>query len=632
MHVVGTAGHVDHGKSSLVRALTGIDPDRLKEEKAREMTIDLGFAWLTLPGGDVIGIIDVPGHRDFIENMLAGVGGIDAVIFVVAADEGAMPQTREHLAIIDLLRIPAGVVALTKIDLAPDADWLELVQLELSEVMRGTVLENAPVFPVSARTGEGLDGLQAAIVNMLGQQPPARDIGRPRLWVDRVFSVSGFGTVVTGTLVDGQLTLGQEIELQPGGLRGRVRGLQTHGKALEVALPGSRVAVNIGGVDKSDVRRGHLLTLPGSVTPTRLIAVQFRHLPDAPRPLRHNAEVKFFCGAAETVATARVLDAEVLMPGAEGWLQLELREPLPLLKEDRFILRYPSPGTTIGGGTVIDPAPGRRWRRNRPEVIARLETLARGEPSEIVAQALEVHGKPLKAAQIAEITGLDDALITGALATAAERQTVYPLVDGWWIGEKALAALLERITRRVATLHKHEPLRAGLRPEILRGPLALEAAELDALLDVAVERGAIVRGPKGVLALPDHSVQFNRVQRISIDRLMAAFAAAPYTPPSAKESAAIVGEDVLAALVEQGQLRQVSPDVLLVPAVFEEFAAETRRSLAERGRIDVKTLRDRFNTSRKYALAVLEHFDGLNITRRDGDDHIPSSGDWSRLG
>src|SRR5581483_5822506 len=312
MYVVGTAGHVDHGKSTLVRALTGIDPDRLKEEKAREMTIDLGFAWLRLPGGQKIGIVDVPGHRDFIENMLAGVGGINAVLFVVAADEGAMPQTREHLAIIDLLGIPTGVIALTKTDLVRDPGWLELVQLDLGELVSGTVLANAPIIPVSARTGQGLDELQTALAAQLAAQPAPADVGLPRLWVDRVFTVSGFGTVVTGTLLGGKLTIGQEIVLLPEGRMGRVRGLQSHHQSLEAALPGNRVAVNVGGIEKRDAQRGHLLTLPGAIMPTFSAAVRFRHLSDAPRPLQHNAEVKLFCGSAETVARVRLLDAESL--------------------------------------------------------------------------------------------------------------------------------------------------------------------------------------------------------------------------------------------------------------------------------------------------------------------------------
>jgi selenocysteine-specific elongation factor len=637
MHVVGTAGHVDHGKSTLVRALTGIDPDRLKEEKAREMTIDLGFAWLTLPGlngSEQIGIIDVPGHRDFIENMLAGVGGIDAVMFVVAADEGTMPQTREHLAIVDLLQVPTGVIALTKIDLVRDPGWLDLVQLDLAEVMSGTALDAAPIIPVSARTGQGLDDLKAALAAQLAAQPEPTDIGRPRLWIDRVFTVSGFGTVVTGTLLDGRLAVGQEIELQPGGLHGRIRGLQSHQQSLDTAYPGSRVAVNIGGIDKRDTRRGHLLTLPGAITPTLLAAVRFRHLRDAPRPLRHNAEVKFFSGAAETIARVRLLENDLLLPGAEGWLQLEFRESIPLVKGDRFILRYPSPGETIGGGQVVDPAPARRWRRTGPgaaAAVARLEALARGNPAELVAQAIEAHGKPMTAAQVAEATGLDAETISAALHNASSDNGLLSLTDGWWIGQAALATLLERLMRALSGFHRAEPLRSGIRPESLRRQLGLDAPELDVLLNVAVQRGVAERTRIGTLAQPGYTAQPSRAQRLSIDQLMDAFGREPYTPPSYKEAAELVGEDVLSALLEWGELVRVSPDVLLAPKVLHEIAAETERILAAEGRITIKALRDRFNTSRKYAQAILEYFDSLGITRREGDDHVIGSGEWSRI-
>jgi selenocysteine-specific elongation factor len=630
MHVIGTAGHVDHGKSTLVQALTGIDPDRLKEEKAREMTIDLGFAWLNLPGTgqdvEPIGIIDVPGHRDFIENMLAGVGGIDAVLFVVAADEGVMPQTREHLAIVDLLRIPAGIVVLTKIDMVSDREWLELVQLDLAEVMAGTVLENAPVIPVSARTGEKLDLLRDRIRVMIQDQIAVPDLGKPRLWVDRVFSVSGFGTVVTGTLLDGPLKLGQEIEFQPGGQRGRIRGLQSHHHTLEVVKPGNRVAVNVSGIDRDGVRRGYLLTLPGLVTPTRLVAVHFRHLHDAPRPLKHNAEVKIFCGAAETVARVRLLESDSLPPGAEGWLQLELRDPLPLLRGDRFILRYPSPGETIGGGDIIDPAPGRRWRRNRPEVIARLEALAAADPDKLIRQALTL---PMSAAQLADETGLDESLIQTTLKKGGE--SFVALRGDLWIAAEALTALCDRLTRTLADFHKAEALHPGIRPERLRSALNLGTPEFEALVEIALARSLVSRAHNGTLAQHGYTIHWTKTQHAAIDRLMAAFEEMPYTPPSFKDSAAVVGEEVLTALIELGELRQVSPEVLFRPAAFAALTDAIHHSLADTGRISVKTLRDQFTTSRKYALALLEYLDNLGITRRDGDDHVSGSGDWGRL-
>ncbi len=347
MFVIGTAGHVDHGKSTLVKALTGIDPDRLAEEKKREMTIDLGFAWLTLDGEEV-GIVDVPGHRDFIENMLAGVGGIDLALFVISAEEGVMPQTREHLAILDLLDVGGGLVVLTKTDLVDDPEWLELVTLEVAEALNGTVLADAPILPVSAFTGDGLEALKAALSAELASATPRPDNGRARLPIDRIFSLSGFGTVVTGTLIDGRFRLGDTVEIQPTGLKGRIRGLQTHKTKLDVARPGSRVAINLSGIDREEVARGHVVAAPDTLGHTILLDAAYRHLPDADAPLKHNTEVKLFVGSAEIVARTRVIGQPQIDPGETGWLQLALSEPLAVARGDRFILLRPSPAATLG--------------------------------------------------------------------------------------------------------------------------------------------------------------------------------------------------------------------------------------------------------------------------------------------
>ena len=388
MRVIGTAGHVDHGKSTLVQALTGIHPDRLEEKQRREMTIDLGFAWLKLPGGEDVGVVDVPGHRDFIENMLAGVGGIDATMFVIAADEGIMPQTREHLAILDILQVPGGVVALTKVDLIDDPDWLILVEDDVRTALAGTILAEVPIIRVSARTRQGLPELLQALSDCLAERPPRPDLSRPRLPVDRVFTMPGFGTVVTGTLIDGNLRLGDELEILPSGIRGRVRGLQTHKKKEEQAVPGSRTAVNISGVNIDQVLRGDVIAHPGDYHPTRRMDVQFRLLPDVSQVLEHNTQVKLYLGAAEVQARLRLLGVEQLNPGDIGWLQLELDAPLVAVRGDRYILRRPSPGETLGGGMVVDPQPKGRHKRFGSDVLTRLEALAQGDPADILLQAL----------------------------------------------------------------------------------------------------------------------------------------------------------------------------------------------------------------------------------------------------
>ena len=619
MYVIGTAGHVDHGKSTLVKALTGIDPDRLREEKEREMTIDLGFAWVGLPDGTQLGIVDVPGHRDFIENMLAGVGGIDAALFVVAADEGVMPQTREHLAILDLLGIPGGVIALTKVDMVNDPEWLELVEIELREAVQDTVLADAAIVPVSARMGRGIDVLQTALGDFLAQLPPRVDQGHPRLPVDRVFTISGFGTVVTGTLVGGSLRVGDAIELQPDGLAGRIRGLQAYKTKLDQAQPGSRVAVNLTGIDKDQVRRGQVLTSPGWLRATTLVDVRLRHLPDASRPLKHNAEVKFFSGAAEAQAHVRLLDADVLAPGAEGWVQVRLGEPLALARGDRFILRYPSPGETIGGGVIVDAAPGRRWRRHRPEVIARLETLARGTPAELIAQTLERIGAPARLDVLLKRGGLPAEETRAALAQAEAEGLIYALEGGWWLAAPTYGLLLRQLQNELAAFHQAEPLRRGMPREQLRSRLGLERGPLERILERA---GDLVATDADLIWLRGHTVQLTPRQQQAVDALLDAFRRAPYTPPSVKESVDQVGEALFRYLVEQGTLALVAPDVVLLGTVYREFMQAVRDMLDEAGAISARELRDRFDTTRKYAIAFLEHLDAQGITRRDGDVRV----------
>ncbi len=626
MHVIGTAGHVDHGKSTLVQALTGINPDRLREEQEREMTIDLGFAWLTLPNGEQVGIVDVPGHRDFIENMLAGVGGIDAALFVIAADEGVMPQTREHLAILDLLRIPGGVVALTKIDLIDDPDWLELVQADVSEVLQGTVLEGAPIIPVSARTGQGLSELTAALQDVLARTPPRPDRGRPRLWIDRVFTIGGFGTVVTGTLVDGYLEVGQEVEILPRGLRARIRGLQTHKTRIGRAVPGSRVAINLTGVAKQDLARGDLVTVPGWLRPTTLADVRLDVLPDAPFPLKHNAHVKFFCGSAETVARLRLLGTETLAPGESGWVQLELDDPLPLVRGDRFIIRIPSPAVTVGGGDVVDPHPGRKHRRFRPEVLARLETLARGTPAEVLLQALERRGPQtvrdlLEASglgegapsALAELIATGDAVVLDAVPEPAPARLV--AARAWW------SATTARMQEELAAYHARYPLRPGMGREGLRSALRLEPRVFNGLMARAAAEG-LVADEAATVRLPGHEVRFSPQQQQAVDDLLAQFRAAPYATPSVKEAAAQVGEEVLGVLLARGDLIQVSPEVLFLRETYEEMVARIRAHIREHGSITLAQVRDLFQTSRKYAQALLEYLDGVGVTRRVGDERV----------
>ena len=635
MRVIGTAGHVDHGKSRLVEALTGIDPDRLKEEKEREMTIDLGFAWLTLPSGEPVGIVDVPGHRDFIENMLAGVGGIDAALFVVAADEGVMPQTREHLAILDLLGVRNGVVALTKTDLVEDEEWLELVQLDVAELLEDTVLADAPMVPVSVRTGQGLQTLLEELDKLMENVPPRSNLGRPRLPVDRVFTIAGFGTVMTGTLIDGHLQVGQEVEVLPQGLKARVRGLQTHQEKIERAVPGSRVAINLTGVSKDEVQRGDVVTIPGWLKPTTLVDVRLRYLASAPRPLRHNAPLKFFSGSAEVMARARLLDSEAIPPGGESWVQLRLAEPVALVRGDRFIVRQPSPAITVGGGQVIDPHPRRRHRRFRSEVIARLATLARGSPAEILLQSLETN-QPCQLRELVKRSGLaaeeagqalqelldsNQALILDSRIEKIPDTQYLVASNPYLISAAGWEKLSDKLIIALRDYHRRQPLRQGMPREELKSQLRLSTKILNEVASRAVSEGKLV-DEEATLRLREHQVTFSADQERQVQELLAVFRKNPYTTPSVADSEAVVGTEVLNALIQQGKLVQVSEDVLFLRETYEELVKRVIEHIKERGSITVAQVRDMFTASRKYALALMEHLDERRVTKRVGDERV----------
>ncbi len=627
MRVIGTAGHVDHGKSTLIEALTGIHPDRLKEEREREMTIDLGFAWMTLPNGEEIGIVDVPGHRDFIENMLAGVGGIDAALFVVAADEGVMPQTREHLAILDLLQVCGGVVALTKIDLVDDPAWLEMVEEDIRGILKGTVLEDAPIVRVSARQRLGLEALKQVIGESLAERPTRPDLGRPRLPIDRVFTIAGFGTVVTGTLMDGQLKVGEDIEILPTGLRGRIRGLQTHKRKETIAVPASRTAVNISGINVDQIQRGDVLVHPGDYQPTTRLDVRFRLLPDVSQPLQHNTEVKLFLGTADVIARARLLGSESLNPGESGYLQLELQRPVVAMRGDHYILRRPSPGETLGGGIVIDPHPKVRHKRFAPGLIERLEILARGTPSEVLLQSLLTVGATTLR-ELSPRSGLSNESLQAALQELlADRQLIVleekgselsPHHDVLVSSKSYWESTSARMIQEVEAYHRLYPLRRGMLREELKNRLKMSPRLFNALLSKLVRGGALKEDGPWV-QIPEHQIHFNPQQERAVQTLLARFAESPYAPPSIREAQAEVGEDVYNALVELGKLIPVSSEVVFRREDYDEMVRQVQRLLEQEGTITAAQVRDHFNTSRRYALALLEHLDAIGLTIRQGD-------------
>jgi selenocysteine-specific elongation factor len=559
MPVIATAGHVDHGKSALVQALTGTDPDRLREEKERGLTIDLGFAELRLPSGEDVSIVDVPGHERFIKNMLAGVGGIDLALLVVAADEGVMPQTREHLAIIDLLGIARGVIALTKADLVDDAS---AVEMEVRETLSGTTLADAPIVPCSAVTRAGLDKLLAAIESQLAAAPERRDLGRPRLPIDRAFTMAGFGTVVTGTLMDGSLRVGQEVEVLPGGLRARIRGLQNHGRQVDVAAPGRRTAVNLAGVAVNDLRRGMVLVAPDSIRPTSAIDVRLRAVPYLEKPVRHNITVTFHTGAAECEARLSLLDNDSLHAGESAWAQLRLAEPVVVLRGDRFIVR--DPNGTLGGGAVVD-TDVRRHRRHHAATIASLEALAGGAPKE------------------------DD-------------------------GFEALAL---RASKVLAAYHRKFPLRRGMPPAELRSQLELVVRAGNEAIESLAARGVLVTRGDAV-ALPRHSAALTPGQQRTADEYLALLRATPHSPPTDGAPA----EDMVALLLDRGDVVRVGDGIVFAAEVYDAMVARITERLRADGPLTLAQVRDMFGTTRRYAQALAEHMDAQRITKRVGDARV----------
>ncbi|HXM54388.1 MAG TPA: selenocysteine-specific translation elongation factor [Candidatus Dormibacteraeota bacterium] len=607
--VVGTAGHIDHGKSTLIQALTGIDPDRLEEEKRRGMTIDLGFAYLTLPSGRLVGIVDVPGHARFIRNMLAGVHGLDAVLLVVAADEGVMPQTVEHLEIVDLLDIRRGLALVTKVDLV-EADWLELVMAELSDTLARTSLRDVPILPVSAVTGRGLDELKERLDALLAETPAREDHGRPRLPIDRVFTISGFGTVVTGTLVDGTLKVGEEVELQPSGRRVRVRGLQQHNRRVELAEPGSRVAANLVGVEKEDVRRGEVLARASTVAATRRVDASVRVLADSPRPLRHGAQLLLHTGTTEVTARAIVLAADEIEPGGSGWVQLYLGRPVAVSAGDRFVLRLPTPSATVAGGTLADVNP-RRHPRHDERVWESLERRAAGD---VLQEELRKYPRGITVQGLLKATLADGADVSALDARRAGQ---------WLFAPEAWAGIAGRVRRALEEYHRAHPLRAGMPREELKSRLGLAPAAFGPVLaeltreDVLADRG-------GELALPEHRVEIDPAAGGPAGRLLELLGRQPFAPPSLPEAMREAGAsvEVVRALAQKGDLVRLSDDVAFTRAAYDQALALVREMVAGEGAVTVATLRDRMGASRRPVLAFLEYLDAQRVTRRVGDQRV----------
>ncbi len=622
MYVIGTAGHVDHGKSALVQALSGIDPDRWAEEKARGLTIDLGFAWCELPSGRAVSIVDVPGHERFIKNMLAGVGGINMALLVIAADEGVMPQTREHLDILDLLDIDRGLIALTKTDLV-DEEWIVLVEEEIAELLADTALRGSQIAPVSALTGDGVDELRALIDSMLADLPPVPNQGRPRLPIDRSFTISGFGTVVTGTLLDGELSVGDAVVVEPGRKGCRVRGLQSHEESLTTAPPGARTAVNLSGLSAGEVERGMVLSMPGWLEPTGAVDVRLRSVARAAKALPHNATRTLHVGADEVQARVRLLEGDALAPGASTWAQLRLERPIAAARGDHFVLR--SADSTIAGGRIVDTRP-RRHHRNDASTLEALQRLLDGSPDDTLLTVLQ-RMEPVRWDDLVARSELAPEEALAAIKRQIGDEAVVVLDEGGLsdsavlISEAGLGALLARAEGAVADYVNQFPLRAGLPREELRTRVKLPQRAFAFLQQALIESGRLFLNDAS-FDLPNRSVALSESQQSQVDALLRRLeeqGVRPETDPK-------LDADLLEYLEAQHLIVRLKGGVNLDRTVYDTMVAETRSLLEAQERATLADVRDRLGTSRKIAQAFLEHLDTNRITRRVGDARVLRKG------
>ena len=627
--VVGTAGHIDHGKTSLVKALTGTDTDRLPEEKARGITIDLGFAFLEEPDGLTIEIVDVPGHERFVKNMLAGVGGIDLAMLVIAADESVMPQTREHLAICSLLHIRTGLVVLTKIDMV-EPDWVQLVRDDVATLVRGTFLDGAPVVAVSAKTGAGLDELRATL-SRLAETVPARGTDQlPRLPIDRVFTIKGFGTVVTGTLAAGALSVDDRVEVFPRGLQAKVRGLQTHSHAVERAVAGQRTAVNLQGLERAAVERGDVIGHAGTLQPTTLVDVVLEILHDASRPLKSRDRVRLHAGTSEIMARALLLEGAELAPGKRAFARLRLEAPLVALAGDRFVVRSYSPIVTIGGGTLLDTDPP---RLKRPLRLAHLTVLESGAPEGVVEE--HVRGAGVGGIRLPALVGrvpfgpgrtrqLLDALAATGRVAVVDRD--------WALHADAVARLRGLITAALEQFHRAQPLRGGMSREELRVRAAHADERVFAHVLGALDAEGVVRVDRDKVRLASHGLRLSPAQQTAVDRVEREFRDAAAAPPSAEEAltrAGLAGDEqheLFQLLLESRKLVRVKESLFFHAAALEAIQDKLIALLRERKDIGPGDVKDLLGISRKYAIPLLEYFDARRVTARVGERRVLRGG------
>lgn len=631
--IVGTAGHIDHGKSTLIKAITGRATDRLKEEVERGISIELGFTYFDLPSGRRAGIVDVPGHEKFIKNMLAGITGIDIVVLVVAADEGIMPQTKEHLDILNLLGIKKGIIAVTKMD-SVDEEWLELVMEDIREGVQDTFLEDAEMIPVSSTEKTGISELVSKI-DEITETVEDRDIyDTPRLPVDRVFTISGFGTVVTGTLIAGKFKVGDEVEVFPKELPGRIRSIQVHGESEEEAYAGQRVAINVVGPKKSEIDRGDVIAPKDSMEPSMMFDVKLRLLADAQRIIENRTRVRLYIGSSEVLCRVVLLDVENLTPGDECYAQLRLEEPIVAKRGDRFILRFYSPMMTIGGGIVLDPNPSKK-KRFENSTIEELKLKEKGDPLEIFGDIIRSKSSEFPSIkELSTATTSPEDKLEKMVEELVEKGSVVAFdlsKERHVVSRSYFDEMRDRIAKDIDAYHKKYPLRAGISKEEVRSKYLKGAKQRVGDLFIAkLVDEQVLRDLNDKVSLLEFEVDYSGEYKDIKEYIESAYAQNRFgnlkredvTKELLKKHKKLIVDQVFESLFENDILRKLKDEVILDTACFEEAKTKIVDYLKQNGEVAVGEIRDLLDTNRKVALSVVETLDDLKVTKREGDKRV----------
>ena len=625
--ILGTAGHIDHGKTSLVRALTGIDTDRLKEEKERGITIELGFAHLDLPNGRHIGVVDVPGHEKFVKNMVAGATGIDIVAMVIAADEGVMPQTREHMEICTLLGVQHGLVALTKVDMV-DEEMLELAQEDIGEFTRGSFLENAPIIPVSSVTGQGVPEFVKAIEALAKEVPDRAPSTLFRLPVDRVFTMKGFGTVITGTLVSGKVQVGDPVMVYPSGITSKVRGVQVHNLSVNAAESGQRTAINFQGLDKEAVNRGEVLSSPGALKSSYMVDVHFHYLASGAKPLKNRTRVRFHTGTSEIIGNLILLEADELTPGQATVAQLRLDTPVAVVKGDHYVVRSYSPVRTIGGGQVLNPIPPKH-KRLKPEIVAGLKSILGSPPDKLLDFSLRAAGAAgASFGDLRLMTNLTDKQLDGALQAMMSARTAIQVdkETRTFIHKQSFDALVQETSDHLRAYHTAFPLKSGMLKEELKSklPPGTDVKLFNLVLNQMIKDNAIVQEEKTV-RLKAHKVSLVGDEATLRQDILRVYKQGGLQPPFFRDVVESLkvdpgqAKDVLNHMIEQGLIVRTKEDLYFHAEVIADLKQRLVKFLEEKGEINPAQFKEMTGASRKFLIPLFEYFDAKNVTLRVGD-------------